>query len=133
MNRDTEGELNPYAPPSAAIKPSNSESESSESRLFFRWEKLRLLYNAILGIETALLMVVFPPPSPIGSIGVLLPLAGLCFAANVCFCLGPVLNGYARWMGFRHGIVTILIFAAGTTIAAMLKIGAVAALSDDQF
>ncbi len=53
--------------------------------------------------------------------GVLFPLAGLCFAANVCFCLGHILNGYAYyWIGLRHWSVTALIFASGTTLAILL-------------
>src|SRR6185437_7467108 len=43
-----------FGRPSIAIESSPTEPESIEFRLFLRWEKLRLLYNAILWAEMAL-------------------------------------------------------------------------------
>jgi hypothetical protein len=49
------------------------------------------------------------------------------FAANVGFCLGPLVDCYLTWFGFRHTAVTGTLFVLGTGV--MLFFSAVVALS----
>ena len=121
-------EPNPYASPSAAIKGSTKDPEPSELRLLLRWEKLRILYNTILAAVTVVtLLIAFPRSMTLS--GLFFALAVLCFGANVCFCLGPVLDGYARRMGMRDKAVTILIFVFGTGFAVLLALAALFSLN----
>ncbi len=131
MSRDF-GELNPYASPSAPLGVSEKAPEPSDLRLFFRWEKLRILYNLILAAVTVLTLVVAPPRSmPLP--GLFLALGLLCFAANVCYCIGPVLDGYARLLGIGHQAVTVVIFTLGTGLAVLLALFAVLSFSMSGF
>jgi hypothetical protein len=135
MSRDIHfipDDSNPYAPPSSAIQErATKPDDSSEFRHFLRWEKLRLFYNAILLIETFLILMSFSPKARL--LSSIFPCLGLAFLANVCFCLGPVLDGYARWIGLRHGIVTGLIFVLGTLLAILLTFIAVLSVIDPEF
>lgn len=123
MSRDFD-DLNPYASPSAPIKPPPEEPGPTDLSLFLLWEKLRVLYNAILGLVTVVTLLVVPPRSRSLS-DLFLSLAFFCFAANVCFCLGPVIDGYARLLGMRHNAVTVVIFSLGTGFAVLLALFAV--------
>ena len=77
------------------------------------WEKLRVPYNGVL-----MLVVVCLAPSRIGSkIG---ELVGYAFIANLCFLLGPFIDGYLTWLGLRHPAVTVFVFLAGTLVAVVL-------------
>ncbi|WP_435009754.1 hypothetical protein P12x_001000 [Tundrisphaera lichenicola] len=121
-------EPNLYAPPSASIGGPVSESEVFDLRLFFRWEKLRLAYNGILAVETAVLLVIMPPPrSTLASLP--LTLAFCCLMANACFCVGPVLDGYARWIGSNQRYVTLTLFITGMILACGLTLGVVLLLN----
>jgi hypothetical protein len=112
---------NPYAAPAVTDRVRVADVESSALDLFWSWEKLRVIYNGILFIEVALLLSM--TGSKTFSISDLLMLIFFAVAANVCFCAGPVLNGYAIWMGFRGRGVTWLLFLAGTGLAVVLAFG----------
>ena len=120
MSRDD----NPYTAPSTAPDVSTTDHESSEFRLFLRWEKLRLLYNGILLAVTLLALLASPTPR-IGRAHLFVSLAALCTAANVCYCLGPIINGYAYWFGLRNNLVTVFLFSAGTLFSIFLALGAI--------
>jgi hypothetical protein len=118
---------NPYTAPSAALVASTTDHEASEFRLFLRWEKLRLLYNGILLTVTLLALVASPIPR-IWTAYPLISLVVLCLAANVCYCLGPVINGYAYWFGLRNRLVTIFLFSAGTLFSVVLALAALSSI-----
>ncbi|MCY2932080.1 MAG: hypothetical protein NTV86_21825 [Planctomycetota bacterium] len=81
-------------------------------RVIVTWEKLRLVYNAI-GFFPAVLIVMIPTLyQP------LVKLAVWAILANLCFCLGPLVDGYLTWFGFRRKAVTVVLFVIIT--AAML-------------
>jgi hypothetical protein len=109
---------NPYAAPLAMLKRASPSPEATYLGLFLSWEKLRLVYNSVLAVETMTLLQVFPPRRANTTTMVLMAIA--CVAANVCFCVGPVLNGYAHWIGFRHPAVRIGIFLGGMLLACLL-------------
>ncbi len=99
-------------------------TRSLDLGLFLTWEKLRVAYNAILGLETIMVLLVDRPRDV--SPGSLLPSLVVCLiAANVCFCIGPVLDGFARLIGLRHRVITGVIFVSGTIVSLFLAYGAI--------
>jgi hypothetical protein len=127
MGHDVElppDDVNPYAPPSAA-QTGPHEPESSDFAMFLRWERLRLLYNAILGVVTILGMLA-PHHGLRGNIpNQIVGLIPLGLGANVCYCIGPVLEGYAHLIGLRGKVVTGILFGLGTAFAALLAWAAI--------
>lgn len=99
-------------------------------QLFWRWEKLRIAFNAVLTLEVVVLFLFLAGtgPSPIGNLLWLEALADLvvgCLAANLFFLLGHYVNAYLFWLGFRRRIYTAIIFLAGLLIAVVLTAGVV--------
>jgi hypothetical protein len=84
----------------------------SVRRLLIRWEKLRLLYNAILiatvliPIGTAHATLLMDPRFWLTSIA-----SGL--AANVCFCLGPYADLWLHEWKPAQDASTAILFALG--------------------
>jgi hypothetical protein len=112
---------NPYMPPSVSAKAPPTEIESSDLRLFLQWERFRLLYNAILGVFSVLVLIFTSPRGDERLVGLrfLGLLAGFAML-NVFFCCGLVLDGYARLLGLRHPAVSRAIFAFGTIFSAFI-------------
>ena len=114
---------NPYRTPKA-IEPATSEPERDDSspkyeslgRVLVTWEKLRVIYNVIGAVPTALLAVIFPE-----ALGELVACAVL---ANLCYCLGPLVDCYLTWFGIRHNGVTGILFVLGTGVMLVLALGA---------
>ncbi len=83
-----------------------------------KWEKLRLLYNAILIPFVVGATLIFHTrwlgdssfweDVIIGGIG-----------SNVCFCLGPVLELYLVWLGANARTARGWLFALGTAFTAL--------------
>jgi hypothetical protein len=120
-----ENPSNPYAAPVATLAdslPSSSGSSRYEAvgKVVVMWEKLRLLYNAIM-IPFAVLMfaakylftqgVAMQDPA-------ILPVGGIL--ANLFFCVGPTIDGYLTWFGFRHRFVTAFLFISGVACTMLL-------------
>lgn len=118
---------NPFAPPEATVAPARPDDAQADFfALFVLWERYRLIYNAILALETLLGLAFVPWRSPIMLLSVLVEGA---IAANVCFCAGLVLNGYAWWLGFRGRIIGVVICGVGTLLAMGLAWAALLTLS----
>jgi small-conductance mechanosensitive channel len=97
-------------------------------QLFWRWEKLRVVFNAVLTLEVVVLFLFLAATGPtlIGSLLSLRTLVDLvagCLAANLFFLLGHYINAYLFWLGFRRRIYTAIIFLAGLAIAVVLAAG----------
>ncbi|HLA84139.1 MAG TPA: hypothetical protein VJL29_05050 [Thermoguttaceae bacterium] len=130
--------VNPYASPADLPDPSRIHSNALSpsdrrclqvGRVVVAWEKLRILYNLLLGLEAAvvfLLAVVFLDQSLRGLAKTIL-LGGL--AANLCFCAGPLADGYLSWFGLRHRAVTWSLFALGTAFSMLLGLLFLASLA----
>ena len=86
-----------------------------------RWERLRLVYNAILIPWTVFLIAILPGGGTAGPVEVLVGGA----IANVCFCAGPVAETYLVRMGANSQIARGWLFALGTGFTAL---GALVAL-----
>lgn len=91
--------------------------------IFLAWEKLRLIYIAILGLVTLSLVmmetdVLFSP----GFWGTVLE--GAVFA-NVCFFAGPVIETYVTWLGFKAKWLRPTMFLLGMGLSCLLTFGVV--------
>ena len=118
---------NPYSSP--IVEPSESPAAEpavvSDSiwpvakRTFLAWEKLRLVYNAILIVMSVayavawslLFAVEFWVISFIGAI-----------VCNVCFMLGPIIETYVAWLGYRTQELRLVFFIAGTFATAAIAL-----------
>jgi hypothetical protein len=120
----------PYDPLSMEFQAPTKGPQTFEFELFLRWEKLRLLYNAILFVEAALLLLPLTAPEErVGVVLVTLPI--LCLLANIGFCVGPVVNGYFALAGHRDWPPTVVLFVLGTMLAMLLALVSVFWLGGD--
>ncbi len=121
---------NPFRSPSPEQEASSAgQPKSSTGIVDFRniivvWERLRLFYNGllvvyVLAITFALRRQLLSAPD---FWGVLLICA---FVANVCFFIGPAIEGYARYFFGWHIILSILLFLAGLLFTALAASGMV--------
>ncbi|MEJ7640335.1 MAG: hypothetical protein WKF75_20805 [Singulisphaera sp.] len=115
---------NPYVAPLAVGALSTPTLGPSETGLLLRWEKLRVVYNVILA---AVVLAIWAGGrgSGLGDLAFLRHLARCCLGANLCFCIGPVVNFYAHWLGLRHGAVTVVLFVAGTGLSVLVAAGSI--------
>jgi len=105
----------------------NSENRPPESAhaAFLAWEKLRLVYNTILLCEVLVTCACIFGWSEFGNMRFWWNLAYCCFAANVCFCVGPWAEGWLTMLaGDRHA-VRAFIFVLGTLFACILAAAAI--------
>jgi hypothetical protein len=122
-------EVNPFESPQAVGSVTAEKRQSAKDakrreigQLFWRWEKLRILYNAILTVETLAICAIVVaagrrlPPTLLQAKFYETMVTGF-LAANLLFLLGHYINAYLVWIGFRQRIYTILIFIAGMLIA----------------
>lgn len=89
--------------------------------VFLAWERLRLVYNGLLGLE-----VLAVKPAVLADHTQWGYLVGSALGANVCFCAGAAAEGYldllgvprriGRWLAFGLGCV----LAAGVTLASLV-------------
>ena len=120
---------NPYAAPTTEPEPLEPESTEPETlgaiakATFLAWEKLRLVYVAVLGLFT--LIVGLPLLSSFSFW--LTVVAGALFA-NACFFSGPIVESYVKWLGFRAAWLRWLLFVLGTVFASLLTIVTVATM-----
>ncbi len=114
-------DFNPYRSPETAragndAGPSGAATKFEElGRLIVTWEKLRFVYNAIGLIPTVFIVLAARPA--------VFEIAICAFWANLCFCAGPVIDGYLTWFGFRSRVVTVILFVLGTSVMLLLAFG----------
>lgn len=91
--------------------------------LVVRWEKLRWVYNAILAgvtLLTGLLVLGASANRADSKLWTVDGVEALIFAflgANACFTIGPLIDGYLSWFGFRKRATTWVLFLGGTLIS----------------
>jgi hypothetical protein len=89
--------------------------EPTFMEVFFAWEKLRLVYNAVL-VVVVLIKARFVDDMGLES---LIPGA---LIANLCFCTGPIAEGYFCLLGFPRPIGRPLLFCLGMFVPIALTI-----------
>lgn len=114
--------MDPYAPPSITLHPV-LEQKPALRELVLAWEKLRILYNALLLLPGLAILFTLVTEENIGVIEALVMAAFVGLGANCCFFLGPASELYLRGL-FRKGEPIgrgrWLIFGSGTLLSLML-------------
>lgn len=107
-------DMNPYASPSTSD--GNAAAVADFSDVFFGWERLRVVYNGVLVSLTLLCgfsSLTVPKFWFTAMFGAIL--------SNVCFCVGPVIEGYATWLFGRPARwLRWVLFLAGLSLTAAL-------------
>ena len=91
--------------------------DDSANRVFAAWERLRLIYCVIL----ALVVIVFSGAALTNHL-FLLRIIKAAIVANVCFCVGPVAEGYLALVGLDRPSARLLLFILGTLLSCLLAI-----------
>jgi hypothetical protein len=118
---DDDDDRNAYAPPASDSLPVDREV-GPELALWADWEGRRLVYNIVLCVEVLLLFGIG------GSLGWFFNpafqkhLLFLALLANLCFCAGPVDEGYFRHFGVRGRAVGRVLFGLGLALAMLLTL-----------
>ncbi len=95
-------------------------AEASARSVFVAWEILRLWFNAIMSA-----IVVYVGWGHLGLPDFWFFVALNAVAANVCFCVGPVAEGYLDLMIDDRQISRALVFFHGLLLAGVLTWGMV--------
>lgn len=88
-------------------------------RTFLAWEKLRVLYIAILAVVTLLACIMSMPWRDPENLILIIPCA---IAANVLYLAGPAVDTYIRWLGYRESWPRFAMFIGGTALSAILAV-----------
>src|ERR1035437_4280567 len=85
-------------------------------QVLLRWEKFRLIYNALL-IATVfgISLLVHPHVLALGTFWMEAVLAGVL--ANVCFCLGPFIDIWLFALGCFRPFIGLVLFFIGTVLS----------------
>jgi hypothetical protein len=116
---------NPYATTSlesgdpAALPGSADRASLMEilRQTFLAWERLRIVYIALLALLTLLLA-----GQNLLRIQTLVMIVEGAIVANVCFFAGPITESYIHWLGYEGKWVRWFLFIAGTFLTAILAI-----------
>lgn len=115
---------NPYqAPPDDPPVPGEqarpSAGPESARSVFLAWEFLRVIYNGIL-----VLVVLVREASSLNDWELWEYLVQGLIGANLCFCVGPVVEGYVALLGAPRRIVRWFIFVPGMLLACLISLAA---------
>lgn len=133
--------LNPFASPQADTSGQLSLSTGLDGRAarmaeigqtFVSWEKLRPLYNLLLGIA-ALAAVLIADASLLLDMGALETMAAAAVAANVCFFAGHIVDCYATWLFGQVRWIRPVLFALGTFGSILVTLAVVFEIVLDNF
>lgn len=116
--------VDPYAPP-GTDQALGEDQRPAVREIVVGWERLRLLYNAILLVPGLLVLVALMDEGLMTIDNAVLSAIFVGVCANVCFLLGPLLELYVRGI-FRRGQPIgrgrWLIFGSGTLFSLFLFI-----------
>jgi len=104
-------------PPDSDVEIPALAQRTDAMSVFFAWEKLRIVYNLLL---IALVVI------ELGIEGTLITLPllfGGAVAANICFCVGPVAEGYLCCIGVERIRARLALFALGMILSLALTWG----------
>ncbi|MEM8737408.1 MAG: hypothetical protein AAGG38_02880 [Planctomycetota bacterium] len=105
--------------------PPSRLTRGEAKQIFIRWEKLRLIYNLVMGLILLAAFAIYAAPDwP--SLEVWLGYLGLCAVggviANFCFFAAPVAEIYLAWLGWRTRWSTVLLFTGGVIVTCGLAV-----------
>lgn len=86
------------------------------------WEKLRLVYNGLLVVESLVLIFVLEMYEWAPPFFFLVGLPVLAVGANICFTLGPAVECYLFFLGFHRPWMRSALFVPGTVFAMFLAL-----------
>ncbi len=113
-------ELDPYAPPADLGKDARAE-KAAFKELVVAWEKLRLVYNALLLVPGLAVLGAYLAQDLMSLGAAIFSGVAVAVGANVAFLLGPLAELYLRGL-FRNGEALgrgrWLIFGAGLVVSA---------------
>jgi hypothetical protein len=115
---------NPYSSPLAEPGkpvPSGQPLREIARATFLAWERLRMIYIAVLGVLTLLLGW-----GSFGSFEYWLTVVGGAVVANVCFFAGPIVETYVTWLGYQGKWLRTSLFLIGTIFSCILAFAALA-------
>ena len=116
--------MNPYTPPLAAAIPADDQKPALRE-IVIAWERLRLLYKALLAIPGILVLLAVVSETYTTPLGAIISGAYVAVGANLCFLIGPLAELYLRGI-FRQGQPLgrgrWLIFGSGTCLSLFLVI-----------
>ncbi|TWT92412.1 hypothetical protein [Stieleria varia] len=117
---------NPYAPPTETVETSQRATLPEVAKpIFLIWEKLRLIYIAVLGMITAGALVMHQISTPVTGKEMQEALGAVLFGAifaNLCYFAGPVIETYITWLGYRGLALRWALFITGTAFAGLLAL-----------
>lgn len=114
---------NPYEPPHHAVAEERNPAEGRTESLLGRWERRRIWFNVVL-VAVTLLVGVLPPPLVLRAEFWEFAIGG-AITANICYCLGTVVEWYLSGLGLRGPVVGWFLFLAGTVFSAVLTLIAI--------
>lgn len=101
--------------------PPAEKGEASARAVFLAWERLRIVYGVIL---TAVTLIAGRHRLGDGRLWTTIVIG--TFGANLCFCVGPIAEGYFDLLGMPRKWARRSLFVAGTLLAVALTLGLVA-------
>lgn len=114
--------MDPYTPPSSPAAPADDQRPALRE-IVLAWERLRLLYNAILAVPGILVLNVMAGEYGMPLLTAILSAVFVAVGANMCFLLGPLVELYLRGI-FRQGQPLgrgrWLLFGSGTLLSLFL-------------
>lgn len=90
---------------------------------FLAWERLRILYVALLGLLTLALSAPY-----LNQVRAIVMIIEGAVTANICFFAGPILETYARWLGYEGRWLRLALFIGGTLFTAALAVTVMASM-----
>jgi hypothetical protein len=115
---------NPYVSPAHGGTPPANDyvdvpNKNNFGTIIRRWERLRILYCAVLIVQT-LAQAILITPSLVAWPGFWLAVLFGAFVANLCFFIGPALEVYGTYFGFWKQGFTIVLFVLGLMLTSLL-------------
>lgn len=93
--------------------------------ILFRWERMRIVYNLILGAVYLTVLAIAPLTSGLSLRQLEEAVGGglvCCFLANVCYSVGPIAEFYLWRLGFSHRFYGRGLFVVGTMFSMFLAL-----------
>ena len=118
-------ESNPFSAPATTDQnagrkpPEPKQTPVDFGSVIKTWEILRIAYNLIMGAITIALTLVMYPENLLDLVFWFSVVVG-ALIANLCFLMGPAIEGYGRYFGLWGRPLTGLLFMAGLMVTFLL-------------